>query len=178
MSHPYKSKTQKKQEARIVEKLAQELLTLPPSLIDEAPCDTNILNEIKTARDMKQFGARRRQTKYLAKLLRGTDPEPLLDFMEKVKKSRLKQNKIFHKLERLRDRIIHEEEEEEALQEAKKNFPSLNDELVKEYARKYRLTRNEKFSREIFRQLKIAQNLNAQSNALYPPAPEDNNSTQ
>ena len=147
----------------MVEKLAQELLTLSPPLLNEAPCDKDIRDEIKTTQRIKQFGARRRQTKYLAKLLREANLEPLLDFMEKVKKSRLKENKIFHRLERLRDRIIHEEEEEEALGEAIKNFPVLNVELVKEYACKYRLTRNEKFSREIFRQLKIAQNLSSQS---------------
>ena len=47
MNQPNKSKTQKKKEAMMVENLAQELLTLSSSLLDEAPCDTEILTEIK-----------------------------------------------------------------------------------------------------------------------------------
>lgn len=163
MKEQHTSKTQKKREAKTIEKLAQELILLSSSLLDEAPCDKEILNEIKKSQEIKQFGARRRQIKYLAKLLRETDTETLLDFMEKVKKSNLKQNVIFHKLEKLRDRIINEDEEDEALQEAKNKFPDLDIELVKNLARKYRLTRNQRFFREIFRQLKIAQNLHSQS---------------
>ena len=158
------SKTKRKQEAKIVEKLALELVKLSPSLLCEVPCDKKILAEIKKTQDIKPFGARRRQLKYLSKLLRETEKEPLLDFMEKIKKSHLKQNKIFQRLEHLRNRILYEEEEEQALQEAKKEFPDLNIEMVQNLAHKYRWTRNQRFSREIFRQLKIAQNLAAQSN--------------
>lgn len=177
MINAYKSKTQKKQEAKMVEKLARELLTLSPSLLDKAPCDTTIPAEIKITQEIKQFGARRRQIKYLAKLLRETDIGPLLDYMEKVKKSKLKQNEIFHRLEDLRDRIIHEDEEEQALQEAKKDSPDLDSELVQNLARKYRLTRNQRFLREIFRQLKIARNLSSQSNTVPPFTNEDKTST-
>jgi len=177
MNQPNQSKTQKKQEAIMVAKLAQELLTLSPSLLDEAPCDTEILTEIKKTQKIKQFGARRRQVKYLAKLLRETGIEPLLDYMERVKNSKLKQNEIFHRLEELRDRIIHEDEEEQALQEAKKEFPDLDSELVQNLARKYRLTRNQRFLREIFRQLKIAQNLRSQSTTMPPFTHEDKTST-
>jgi len=137
MNQEYKSKTQKKQAAMMVEKLAQELLTLSPSVLDKAPCDTEILTEIQKTQKIKQFGARRRQIKYLAKLLRETGIEPLLDYMEKVNNSKLKQNEIFHRLE----------------------IPDLDSELVQNLAKKYRLTNNQRYLRGIFRQLKIAQNL-------------------
>ena len=178
MNQQYKSKTQKKQEAKMVEKLAQELLTLSPSLIDEAPCDTTILAEIKITREIKQFGARRRQVKYLAKLLRETDLGPLLDYMERVKNSKLKQNEIFHRLEKLRNRIINEDEEKQALHEAKNEFPDLDSELVQNLAKKYRLTNNQRFLRGIFRQLKIAQNLSSQSTIMPPFTNKDKTSTK
>ena len=178
MNQANKSKTQKKQEAIMVEKLAQELLTLSPSLLDEAPCDTEILTEIKKTQKIKQFGARRRQVKYLAKLLRETGIEPLLDYMERVKNSKLKQNEIFHRLEKLRNRIINEDEEKQALHEAKNKFPDLDSELVQNLAKKYRLTNNQRFLRGIFRQLKIAQNLRSQSNIIAPFTNEDKTSTK
>lgn len=161
MKDPNKSKTKKKQEAKIVEKLARELVDLSPPLLCDLPCEGQILTEIKTTQDIKKFGARRRQLKYLSKLLRGTEIGHILDFMEKVKKSDLKKNKIFHRLEQFRDRILHEDEEEQALDEAKNEFPDLNREMLHNLAQKYRLTRNQRFSREIFRQLKIAQHLSA-----------------
>ena len=178
MNQANKSKTQKKQEAIMVEKLAQELLTLSPSLLDEAPCDTEILTEIKKTQKIKQFGARRRQVKYLAKLLRETGIEPLLDYMERVKNSKLKQNEIFHRLEKLRNRIINEDEEKQALHEAKNEFPDLDSELVQNLAKKYRLTNNQRFLRGIFRQLKIAQNLSSQSTTMPPFTNEDKTSTK
>lgn len=178
MDQANKSKTQKKQKAIMVEKLAQELLTLSPSLLDKAPCDTEILTEIKKTQKIKQFGARRRQVKYLAKLLRENDVGPLLDYMERVKNSKLKQNEIFHRLEKLRNRIINEDEEKQALHEAKNEFPDLDSELVQNLAKKYRLTNNQRFLRGIFRQLKIAQNLSSQSNTIAPFTNEDKTSTK
>lgn len=152
-----KTKSQKKREAKTVEDLARELVDLPHSVIPKLPCEEEIRGEIQTAQSTQQFGARRRQIKYLARLLRNADLEPLFTFMEEAQKSRLKENTINLRLEQLRNRILHEDEEEQALQEAGEEFPDLNLEMLQELAGKYRWTRNQRFSREIFRQLKIAQ---------------------
>jgi ribosome-associated protein len=152
-----KTKSQKKREARTVEDLAKELVDLPHSMLSRLPCEEEIRDEIQAAQSVEQFGARRRQIKYLAKLLRNIELSPLFNFLEEAQKSRLKENKTIRRLEQLRDHILHEDEEEEALLEAKEQLPDLSLEMLQDLAGKYRWTRNQRFSREIFRQLKIAQ---------------------
>ena len=152
-----KTKSQKKREARTVEDLARELVDLPASVLRRLPCGEEIRVEIQAAQSMEQFGARRRQIKYLAKLLRDTELSPFFSFLEEAQRSRLRENITIRRLEQLRDRILHEDEEEQALQEVKEEFPDLSPEMLQDLAGKYRWTRNQRFSREIFRQLKIAQ---------------------
>jgi len=152
-----RTKTQKKREARTVEDLARELVDLPASVLPKLPCEEEIRVEIQAAQSIEQFSARRRQIKYLAKLLRKSELSPLFSFLEEAQRSRLRENRTTRRLELLRDRILHEDEEEEALQEAGEEFPDLNVEMLQDLAGKYRWTRNQRFSREIFRQLKIAQ---------------------
>jgi len=152
-----KSKSQKKREAKTVEDLAKELVDLPASVLRRFPCEEEIRIEIQAVKKMDQFGARRRQIKYLAKLLRDTELSPFFTFLEESQKSHLRENITIRRLEQLRDRIIHEDDEEQALQEVKEELPDINLEMLQELAGKYRWTRNQRFSREIFRQLKIAQ---------------------
>jgi ribosome-associated protein len=152
-----KTKSQKKREARTVEDLARELVDMPSSFIPRLPCEEEIRVEIQAAQDMDQFGARRRQIKYLAKLLRNTELSSLFSFLEEAQRSRLRENRTIRQLKQLRDRILHEDEEEEALLEVKEGFPDLSLEMLQDLAGKYRWTRNQRFSREIFRQLTIAQ---------------------
>lgn len=160
-----KSKTKQKEESRMLDKLAEELVELSPSLLLKLSCESEILIEIQKAQGMKSFGAKRRQLKYLSKLLRETPLEPLINFLEHHKKSHLKQNKIFHDLEQIRNRIIFrdenenedEVENESALLEAKEKFPSLDIGAIRHLVAQYRWTRQQRYSREIFRQLTIAQ---------------------
>jgi len=157
MIDPPKTKTQKRQEAKFIEKVASELAELPPALLSRLPCEPEILDEIQKIQSMEQPRARHRQIKYLSKLLRGSEVMPLLDFLDNTRKSSLKENKTSGELKRLRDRLLHEDEEEPALREAEENYPNLDSNMIQGLVQKYRWTRNEKFSREILRQLKIAQ---------------------
>lgn len=141
----------------MVEDLARELADLPGSILSQLPCEEEIREQIRIAQSIDQFNARRRQIKYLAKLLRETEPAPLLDFLEEAHESSLKQAVTSQRLERLRDRILHEDEEEQALEEVQEEFPEVDLERLRILADKFRWSRNQRFSREIFRQLKIAQ---------------------
>ncbi len=152
-----KTKSQKKREAKTVEDLARELVDLPASVLRRLPCEEEIRVEIQAVKSMDQFGARRRQIKYLAKLLRDTELSSFFSFLEESQRSHLRENITIRRLEQLRDRILHEDDEEQALEEVKEEFPDLSLDMLQELAGKYRWTRNQKFSREIFRQLKIAE---------------------
>ncbi len=140
------SKTRKKKEAKSIEKLAGELAALSANELSKLPCDEIIVAEIKKLQALKQFSARRRQLKFLSKLLRNLEATPLFDHLEKNKKSHLKQDILFHQLEHLRNRILNEENEEEALEEVKEKYPELYLQRLKDLAHKYRWTRNKKYS--------------------------------
>ncbi|MEN8257338.1 MAG: ribosome biogenesis factor YjgA [Thermodesulfobacteriota bacterium] len=166
------SRSEKKRQAKQIESLANELVTLSANEIKKLPCDDFLKEEIRTAQPLKS-GARKRQIKYITKQIRETDPAPLLNFLEDRKGSRLKKNSEFHELERLRDNIItdvlagvedafHNDEPlgddwpSPALEKALSLFPNLDEMDVRKAAKRFSRTRKVTYTREIFRTLKAA----------------------
>ncbi len=166
------SRSEKKRQAKQIESLASELVTLSANEIKKLPCDDFLKDEIRTAQPLKS-GARKRQIKYITKQIRETDPEPLLNFLEDRKGSQLKKNNEFHELERLRDDIItdvlaavedafHENEAlgddwpSPALDKSLSLFPSLDEMDIRKAAQRFARTRKITYTREIFRALKAA----------------------
>ncbi len=167
------SRSEKKRQAKNIEKLSQELSELSASDINKLPCDDFLKDDIKSVRKLKA-GSRKRQIKYIAKELRGMDVEPFLDFLTEKKGSRLKQAGEFHELERIRDEIITEamgarEEADEfntplterwqsdMITAAAKMYPALDTAAVKKSALQFSKSRKPVHSREIFRLLRAAQ---------------------
>ncbi len=166
------SRSEKKRQAKQIESLASELVTLSANEIKKLPCDDFLKEEIRTAQPLKA-GARKRQIKYITKQIRETDPEPLLNFLENRKGSQLKKNAEFHELERLRDDIItdvlaavevafHEDEPlgddwpSSALDKAMSLFPNLDEMDIRKAAKRFSRSRKITYTREIFRTLKAA----------------------
>ena len=166
------SRSEKKRRAKGVESLAIELVNLSPAEIAKLACDDFLKEDIKSARHLKT-GARKRQIKYITKQLRDLNIEPLLDFLEEKKGSKLKQNQSLHKLERWRDDIISEAiqdylEAEHLGKSFNESWPStvlervtaelknLDQQAIKIAAVKYVKSRKPTFGREIFRVLKAA----------------------
>ena len=99
------SRSEKKRQAKDIEKLSQELVELPPADIAKLPCEEFLRQEIIACRDF-QGGARKRQIKYLAKELRQLDVEPMLAFLESRRGSHLKSQMAEKELERLHLNIL------------------------------------------------------------------------
>jgi ribosome-associated protein len=166
------SRSEQKRRAKGLEELAAELVELSANDIKRLPCDDLLKGEIKSTAAMKGPSLKR-QLKFIAKRLREMDFEPLFQFLAEQKGSKLKQNKAFHELERLRDDIITEAFEaaregegrgdrldaswqSEVIAVAGHQFPGLDLAAVKSAAIKYARSRKPLFSREIFRLLKAA----------------------
>lgn len=166
------SRSEQKRRANSLEDLASELVVLPVSDIRRLPCDDLLKDEILNTAAMKG-GSRRRQIKFIAKQIRQADFEPLFTFLAEQKGSKLKQNKSFHELERLRDDIVTEAIEagkeaegrnerlnpnwnSELIGIAARKFPSLDQVATKAAAIKFARSRKPVYSREIFRLLKAA----------------------
>jgi ribosome-associated protein len=69
------SRSAKKRAAKAVEGLAWQLLKLPEAELKRLPISEEIRDELKRARETKEHGARKRQTKHLAKALRRGEKE-------------------------------------------------------------------------------------------------------
>jgi len=168
----YVSRSEKKRQAKNIEEIAKELICLSPTLIKKLPADELLKAELLNSRDLKG-GALKRQTKFIAGMLRETGADAVLAFLTERKGSHLKQIGEFHELERLREDIISEvilareeaQRNEEHLTEswqsetiavACRRFPALDPDTLKKSALRYAATRKPVHRREMFRQLHAA----------------------
>lgn len=165
------SKSAMKRRFKDEESAAQELSMLTDKDLKNLPAGQEVKDEIILCRNMKG-GARNRQVKHLAKVMREDSVEMILDFLTDRKGSHLKANKLHREAERLRDVIINEaiEHQQYSLQEGivwEPDWPGEElDAVVSRYPidegdlRKtvfqYVKTRFHNHHREIFRILKAA----------------------
>ena len=172
------SKSERKRRAKGIEQLVNELATLPDREILALPCDQEIQEEIRSAKNLKG-GAKKRQLKYATKLLRDIPVEELYDFLARKKGSMLKEKREFQELEHYRNLLISEalqlfEErmhdngylskdepveflhDNATLRTIVKHLPEVDEFLLKNTAIQFAKTRNRKFSRELFRIMRAA----------------------
>jgi len=153
---------------------AEEMLALNRRELGSIDPPEGLVDGVLAAASLKT-GARKRQIKYLAGVLRRhPDFEArLLELLEERRGSAARENKLFHQLELLRDQIISEalatkeaaEEEEERfnypdsaplIREAAARLPDLDTTAVARAAENFCYTRKKSAAREIFRLLKSA----------------------
>jgi ribosome-associated protein len=78
------SRSQSKRDAQNVKSLASNLLKLNPSQLKLLTLDDDVLMAISDAKKMRKHGAKRRQLQYLAKMLRRTDVDIIMDELERI----------------------------------------------------------------------------------------------
>jgi ribosome-associated protein len=171
------SKSEKKRRAKSIEQMVLELASLSDGELHILPCNNEIQKEIVKIKKLKS-GARKRQIKYITKLLRNEAPDDLFRFLEEKKGSVLKKEREFHELEQLRDELINEamqfyddliNEQEadvsgrldenwksEAVHLIKNRFPEIEVNILKKSALQFARTHNKRYSRELFKVMKAA----------------------
>ncbi|MFH2043819.1 MAG: ribosome biogenesis factor YjgA [Pseudomonadota bacterium] len=85
MDTEYKSRTQKKNEDRALQRLGEQLVALPFSQIESMDLPEELLAAIKSVRKIKSHGARRRQIQYIGVLMRQIDPQPIEKALERIR---------------------------------------------------------------------------------------------
>ena len=103
----YLSKSEVKRRFKQMEEMAAELAELTENDLKRFPGSEELKAEIKTARNQKG-GALKRQIKYIAKVMREENLEPLLDFLTERKGSQLKAAQYQKEIESIRDRLIND----------------------------------------------------------------------
>jgi len=108
------SKSEMKRRFKQEEEAASELALLSDKDLKKLEVSEGLKEEIILCRSVKG-GSRKRQVKYMAKLMRDENVSDILDFLAARKGSKLKDNKLLHEAERLRDAVITEAIEQQQL---------------------------------------------------------------
>ena len=107
----YKSKSQRKRESDELEDLADFLVGMTVKQVKTLPVHQEMKDEIRNIQGITNLPARRRQTKYLAKMLRGMEPEEsdaLHTHIAKIRQVKTIEVENFHHIEVWRDRLCNE----------------------------------------------------------------------
>ncbi len=166
------SKSELKRQHKQIEAAAVEITRLNDSELKRLNLGTELIDAAALCRQLKG-GALKRQTKYLAKLLKQEPVDEILGLLAAQKGSKLQENKFHHQAERLRDAIINEalDRRDEAIQTGitlemdwpsdvldgvVASFPDIDELELRRSAYQYVRTRNKVHSRELFRMLRAA----------------------
>jgi len=150
------SRSAKKRAAQEVERLAHELAEMAEAEWRRLPASSEMRDEIRQARETHGHGARKRQIKHLAGVLRRNEEETeaLRDFLDGRHTLQLAEKKTFHALEELRYRLCDPTLCEAALREVGQRCPGVEPAEIARLARAAHGGDDRRAYREIFRRLR------------------------
>jgi ribosome-associated protein len=90
MGTDYKSRTQKKNEDRALQRLGEQLVALPFSQLEAMELQDELMTAIELARKIRSRKARRRQIQYIGALMRHIDPQPIKATLERIRSGNIR----------------------------------------------------------------------------------------
>lgn len=105
---PPPTKSELKRQARSVQELADRLIAAPEALVAGLTLNEKLADAVALARRITSHGALLRQRQFVAKLMRGVDPEPIRAALEADAQSARQEAAHFRRAERWRDRLVAE----------------------------------------------------------------------
>lgn len=153
----YVSKTQLKKEADDLKKLGLELLDIGASQRKQIQLDDELLAAFAEADKInRKKDGFRRQIQFIGKLLRQRDVEPIKLALSKLKNAHLDDVQKFHKLEKLRDKLI--DEGDPVVQEIVETYDTADRQKLRQLVRQAKKEQSQEkppaASREIFKYLR------------------------
>lgn len=107
-----KSKSQIKREMLELQVLGEQLVKLNKDQLKKIPLDDLLRKEILFTQSITSHGALRRQLQYIGRLMREQDPEPIQKALATLFHPDRQALAKFHELEKWRDRLLTEKDEE------------------------------------------------------------------
>lgn len=152
------SRSAKKRAAKAIEELAVTLVTMAEADYRRLPPSGLIAEELEQARAIKSHGARKRQLKHLAGLLREDDEnrEKIETFMADLETGQRQNTAGFHRLEELRDGLCDPLRCAETLEEIEKTLQGVDTGKIHRLAKSVQNSADKRAFREIFRMLRDA----------------------
>lgn len=102
---PPPTKGELKRQAQAVQDLANRLVDAPAALVDGLDLPDKLADAVALARRIKAGGALVRQKQFVAKLMRGLDPEPIRSALDARDDAARLDAARFRRAERWRDRL-------------------------------------------------------------------------
>ena len=153
------SRSARKRAAQATEDLARGILDLSAGALTELPLDRKVRSEIELARRVRSHGARKRQIKHLASLLRSHDEDRRLLQQAFEQETTVRRRGVcdFHRLEVLRENICDPQTRDAALEDAATELPGLDRREAARLAAAWREQGDRGAYRALFRCLRDAQ---------------------
>ena len=166
------SRSEIKRRFKQIETIAKEIVELKDPQLGKMVISDDLREEIALARK-SSAGARKRQIKYIAKLLQDEPIDEIMAFLQKNRGSKILENQLHHEAERLRDAVINEAltiaEEYRAeglafipdypsneIPSLVDDYPDIDTNEVRKSAHQYSRNRHRNHYRELFRIIKAA----------------------
>jgi ribosome-associated protein len=151
------SKSQRKRDMLALTELGEQLVELPASKLARLPLDDRLLQAIQECQAINKHGGRKRQLKFIGKLMREADADAIRDALEQLAAPHRESVRAFHRVEQWRDRLLNDGDP--ALGELLDEYPGADRQLLRQMLRN---ARNQKLSeakqkqagRELFRYLR------------------------
>ncbi|MHC9509850.1 ribosome biogenesis factor YjgA [Kangiella sp. M94] len=151
-----KSKSQVKKELLEITELGEHLLEIPASLLAKLPLSENCLKAIKEGQKINHHTGKKRQIKYIGKILRDEDLDGIREELAIADQYHQLEVRKQHLLEQWRDRLMAEGDT--ATFELLQLEPSLDRQQLRQMVRNAKkekeLNKAPKFQRELFRYLR------------------------
>ena len=105
MDEIIKSKTQKKNEFKVLQDMGEQLVSLSPDQLKPIDMPEELLSAVRDAQKPMKHEAKRRQLQYIGKLMREIDPEPIRNALENIRHGDYHKALLFKKIETWRDEL-------------------------------------------------------------------------
>lgn len=128
-----KSKSQVKRELHALQDLGEQLTQLNNSQLARLDLPEEVLAAIADCQNINAHGARKRQLKFIGKLLRDVDVETAVQQLDLLRQHKQQDAKELHKLENWRERLIHDGDA--ALSALLTEFPNIDSQHVRQLLR-------------------------------------------
>ena len=150
------SRTKKKQQAKQVEQIADQLVGLSDKQYLQLDLPAIVAQEADSARVTKGHGSQRRQLKHLAGMIRKSEGafESLMKQLANLDQVTRGEKKQFHQLEKLRDRLCAADSFAVAFDEMLELIPDIDRKAISRLARSVQQHDDRRAYREIFRRLR------------------------
>ena len=145
------SKTEVKKEMLELQKLGIKLVDLPDSQLKRMSLPENLVDAISSAKNITKHGGLKRQLKYIGKLIRHLDPEPIIQAMDFIENGNQEDKHLFHLKEKWRDMLL--EGDNAKLTEFLNRYPDADVQRLRQLIRNHKTAKADDKKSQIARQV-------------------------